>query len=116
MEKISALFDRLDTDKDVDRIRLDIANLIAKCLTEKRETFGNWEKKYFFSAIEALAENCASHRDSTKSLRRCLVSIEYVHVPHDQRSEDRTERNAQIEAVTYGQLIDRIQKLGGMSD
>lgn len=114
MKEINALFERLDNDKDVDQIRLDIANLIAKCLTERRETFGYWEKAQFAHAIAALAQNIhAGHRDSTWWLRLCLVSVENAHVSPDKRSEDYTARNKQIEGLTYDQLMDDIQKLGG---
>jgi len=42
MMGIDALFQRLDHD-NVDLIRLDIADLIVRCLNEKRESFGYWE-------------------------------------------------------------------------
>ncbi len=114
MKEINDLFERLDKDKDVDGIRLDIADLIAKSLTQKREAFGYWEKAQFAHAIAALAQNVhAGHRDSTSWLRLCLVSIENAHIPPDERSEDYTARNKQIEALTFDQLMDDIRKLGG---
>lgn len=114
MKEINEFFERLDKDEDVDRIRLDIANLIAKSLTQKREVFGYWEKALFAHAIAALAQNVhAGHRDSTLWLRLCLVSIENAHTPPDERSEDYTARKKQVEALTFDQLMDDIRKLGG---
>lgn len=54
--EIDALFERLDHD-NVDLIRLDIVDLIGRCLNEKRESFGYWEKKHFAHAIAELARN-----------------------------------------------------------
>lgn len=113
MKEINDLFERLDKDKDVDGIRLDIADLIAKSLTQKREAFGYWEKEQFAYAIAALAQNVQGPHDSTSSLRKCLVSIEKAHISPDERSEDYTARNKQIEALTFDQLMDDIRKLGG---
>jgi hypothetical protein len=56
MMEIDALFERLDHD-NVDLIRLDIVDLIGRCLNEKRESFGYWEKKHFAHAIAELARN-----------------------------------------------------------
>jgi hypothetical protein len=113
MKEINEFFERLDKDKNVDGIRLDIANFIAKSLTQKRETFGYWENAQFAHAIAALAQNIYSgHRDSTSWLSLCLVSIENAHIPPDERSENYTARNKQIDALTFDQLMDDIRKLG----
>ncbi len=114
MKEINELSERLNKDKNVDGIRLDIANLIAKSLTQKREAFGYWEKAQFAQAIDALAQNIHSeNRDSTSWLRLCLVSIKKAHIPPDERSENYTARNKEIEAFTFNQLMDDIRKLGG---
>jgi|GEM_PF-1481236 len=104
MREIKELFERLNKDKNVDGIRLDIANLIAKSLTQKREAFGYWEKAQFAQAIAALARNIHSgRRDSTSWLRLCLVSIKKAHIPPDERSEDYTASSKKIEAFTFDQ-------------
>ena len=114
MKEIDELFERIDNDSDVDGIRRDIADLIGKSLTQKQEAFGYWEKAQFAHAIAALAHNVhAGHRDSTSWLRLCLVSIENACIPADERSEDYTARNKQIEALTFDQLMDDIRTLGG---
>ncbi|WP_296445589.1 hypothetical protein [Rhodoferax sp. UBA5149] len=114
MKEIDELVERLDSDSNVDGIRLDIADLIAKSLAQKREAFGYWEKAHLAHAIAVLAHNVhAGHRDSTSWLRLCLVSIESAYIPADKRSEDYTARNKQIDALTFDQLVDDIRKLGG---
>lgn len=114
MSEIDTLFERLDTDRDVDRIRLDIANLIVNQMDHARASFGYWEKVHFAQAIAALAWNVnLGNRDTTSSLMLCMVNLELVHVPPDQRSEDYTPRNKQIEALTFEELMTDIQKLGG---
>ncbi len=114
MVEIDALFERLDKDRDVDRIRLDIAGLIAKQLAQARESFGYWEKAHFAQAIAALAWNVnLGNRDTTSWLRLCLVNLELAHVPLAQRSEDYTPRNKQIDALTFDELMADIRKLGG---
>lgn len=114
MNEVNELFERLDNGKDVDGIRLDIANLIAQSLIQKQEAFGYWEKAQFSHAIDALAQNIhAGRRDSTSWLRLCLVSIKNAHTLPNNRSEDYTVRNKQIEAFTFDQLMDRVLALGG---
>lgn len=113
MEEINELFERLDKDKNVDGIRLDIANLIAKSLIQKKEAFSYWEKAQFAHAIAALAQNIQGRQDSTSWLRLCLVSIENAHILPGERSEDYAARNKQIEALTFDQLMDDICKMGG---
>lgn len=114
MKEVSDLFERLDKAEDIDGIRLDIANFIARTLAAKRETLGFWEKAQFAHAIAALAHNVyGASRDSTVWLRLCLVCIENAHTPPEKRSEDYTPRNKQIEALTFEQLMDDIRKLGG---
>lgn len=114
MEEVRALYERIADGDKVDLIRLDIADLIAKCLAEKRETLGYWEKGQFAYAIAALARNTYSgNRESAVWLRLCLVCIEKAYVPPDKRADDPEERNEHIDALTYEQLAVEVRTLGG---
>lgn len=114
MANIDALFERIDRDRDIDRLRLDIADAIAKGLVEKRDSFGYWEKAHFAQAIAALAQNVnIGDHDATSWLRLCLVNLELAYVPREKRSEDYTPRNKQVEALTFQDLMADIRKLGG---
>ena len=55
MIDMDGLFERIDGAEDVDGLRLDIADAIAKGLFERRESLGYWEKAHFAQAIAALA-------------------------------------------------------------
>jgi hypothetical protein len=109
----NALFDRIDTDNDLDALRIDIADAIAHGLRETRDEFGYWEKIHFAQAISAFAWNINSGRDSTSWLRLCLVNLERAFAPRDGRIEDYAPRNAQIETLTFEQLMDGVRTLGG---
>ena len=114
MKETDELFTRLDRDEDVDAIRRDIADLIAKSIEQKREAFGYWEKAQFAHAIAALAHNVqARQRDSKSWLRLSLVCIENAHAQPDARSEEYTARSRHVEALTFDQLMEDIRNLGG---
>jgi len=116
MDEIDILFMRLDQDQNIDDVRLDIADLIAKCLNEKRDNFGYWEKAHIANAIALLAQNVFSSRQPTTAwLRASLVNLDKALVPPDQRSETYTRRDNQLDSLTFEQLIDDIRKLGGAS-
>ena len=109
------LFERLDTDTNVDGIRRDIADLIAKYLIRSKETFDYWTKAHLTYAIAWLAVNVNVDRprDSTSWLRLCLVNACKSQVPSNERSDDYTVRDKKIEALTFEQLMDDIRALGG---
>ena len=114
LQEIDRLFERLDQNQNIDQIRLDIADLIAKCLNKKRDTFGYWEKAHMANAIAFLALNVASSSQSTTSwLRASLVNIEKAFVLKDQRSESYTRKDNRLDLLTFDQLLDDIRKLGG---
>ncbi len=114
-ETIEEIFHRIaGGNDDVDRIRLDIANLIARRMDAVRESFGAWERLHFAQAIAALADNIAKgDRDSTAWLRLSLVALEKAGVPTAERSDQYPIRNDQVEALTFEALSKAIRKLGG---
>lgn len=113
MPDIDALFEQIDDGRNVDRLRLAIAEAIAQGLAELRETFGYWEKAHIAHAIAALARNVnAGKRDTTSWLRLSLVSLELAYTPIEKRSEDYTPRNKEIDALTYEELVAGIRSLG----
>ena len=115
MKEVDALFERLDKDTDVDGIRLDIANLIARSLTAKRETLGRWERVQFAHAIAALAQNIHGATSSaTAWLRLCLVSIENAHLPSGNRPDTYAARTREVAVISFDQLMEDIHRLGGL--
>lgn len=115
MEEIIVLRETLSSEKekDVPQIRLALANLIAKCLSEKRESLGYWEKTCLASSICWLSRNVHTSGQYDQWLRICLVEVEKACTPSDQRSEELTEKDPKIESLTYDQLMDDVRKLGG---
>lgn len=112
-EDIKGLFSRLDRDSDIDAIRADIADAIAKRMNEHRDNFDYWAKLNFGYAIAALAWNVHSgDRQSTLWLRYSLVSLEKALVPPEARAKDSPPPDQQIEALTFEQLMADLRKLG----
>ena len=113
MEEIDILFARLDQDQNIDQIRLDIADLIWKCLINKRDTFGYWEKVHLANAIGLLARNVLFLRQSsTFLLRLSLINVKMALVPPEQRSEGLAGRDDKLDSLTFDQLVDDVRKLG----
>lgn len=114
MEKIDALFEKLNQNQNVNEIRVDIVDLIMECLNEIRSNFGNWEKIHLANAIALLAQNIYStHQPSNAWLRASLVYVEKSFLPPDQRSECFGQRENPFDSLTFDQLVADIQKLGG---
>jgi len=120
MEEIDKLFDRIDKDPHVDQIRLDIADLIAKCLNSMRDSFGYWEKVHMANAIAWLVRNANASLQyqtayTTSWLRLSLVNVEKALVPPDRRSADYMLRDQTLDALTFDHLLEDIRKLGATS-
>jgi hypothetical protein len=114
VREIDALFQGLTANDEIGGIRLDIANLIADQLRRKRKSLGYWEKAHFANAIAALGWNISARRQPTTSwLRLCLVNLEKALVPGAQRNENYAPHNDQLDALTYDQLLEAIEMLGG---
>lgn len=114
MEQVDAILRRIDANEDLGGIRLDIVDLIADQLQRKRQSLGYWEKAHFAHAISALGWNLnARYQPTTSWLRLCLVDLEKALVPADQRNENYTPRDAQLDALTYEQLMQAVEALGG---
>ena len=113
MEEIDILFARLDQDQNIDQIRLDIADLIWKCLINKRDTFGYWEKVHLANAIGLLARNVLFLRQSsTFLLRLSLINVKMALVPPAQGSEGLAGSDDKLDSLTFDQLVDDVRKLG----
>jgi len=116
MKEIDDLFQRVDNDPNVDGIRLDIADLIARCLEEKRKSLGYWEKNLFNHAIGMLRDNIRTgDRESRTWLKSSLVSVRDAFVPGDKRNENYTTRRSEVEDLTFDDLMLEVRKLGGSS-
>lgn len=109
MNEVDAILKRLNDQGDLGEIRLDIADLIADRLRQVRESLGYWEKAHFANAIAALSRNMNSrHQPTTSWLRHCLVNLKKALVPADQRNENYTPQNAQLDALTFEQLVEAL--------
>ncbi|MDB5783921.1 MAG: hypothetical protein JWQ50_3836 [Caballeronia mineralivorans] len=87
-DEIDALSDRVNTDKNVDGLRIDIANLMARLLEGKRETLTYWDKSCFAYALSALHWNIDSGLISyTAWLELSLTALRNLLVPEDKRSD-----------------------------
>ncbi len=99
---------------DPKSVRNAIANLILDHLQAMKDSLGYWETTHFANAIAALAMNVNSMRQPTTVwLRLCLVDLEKVLAPLNQRNESHLLQDEQLKALTYEQLkalIDAIRE------
>jgi hypothetical protein len=113
MDEIEALAERIDND-DADTVRLAIADLIGRLITERRYALGYWEKQWFAQAIASLAWNIRREpQDSTAWLRLCLAALQNALAPAERRSENYAPQIAAIDALTADQLLADVRTLGG---
>ncbi len=107
---IKTLTSRLATPgQDIDCVRLDIANLMTKGLSEIRNTLGYWEKAHYRLAIQNLRKNMwLLNRESTTYLGACLLCIENAHIPVHYRSRTFLTKDIQIDALSWQDLMTRI--------
>jgi len=116
MQSIESLLQRLDGGDDLKDIRSAVANLTADHLLAMKDSLGYWETTHFANAIAALSLNVNSLRQPTTAwLRLCLVDLEKVLVPPNQRDENSMLRDQHLESLTYEQLmevLDAIRKHG----
>lgn len=114
MREVDTILRKLDGNGDVGEIRNDIADLIVEQLQRVRQTLGYWEKAHFANAIAALAWNIrARHQPTSSWLRLCLVNLEKALVPADERNENYTPRDEQLNALTYEQLMEALEIVRG---
>ena len=113
MKSIDELFERLQRNDNIDDVRTDIANLIAKYLSDSKESIGYWEKYHFLEAIDFLARNVQTEkRDSALWLKACLTSILTACTPKGERNENHVPKDHRLESLQYEWLEQEIRKLG----
>lgn len=114
MQKIEALLQQLDGNCNPNDVRGAIADLIVANLQAMKDSLGYWETAHFANAIAALALNTHSlHQPTTAWLRLCLVDLEMVLVPENQRDENHLLKDTQLESLTYEQLLETIESVRG---
>lgn len=114
MREVDAILRKIDGNGEIGEIRNDIADLIAAQLQRVRQSLGNWEKAHFAYAIAALSWNIrARYQPTTSWLRLCLVSLEKALVPANDRNENYTSRDEQLDALTYEQLMEALEIVRG---
>ena len=112
MSEIDNLFLRINDDPIDGNLRIDIADLLLKCIEEKKESLGVWEKSLFAQSVSCLNTNLGSNYQPTDSwLRLCLVSMEKALVPPEQRGETNTGRDQQVDSITFEMLHDAVNSL-----
>ena len=112
IQNVNYILQLLDGKGDIKEARLAIINLIESHLQALKEPLGYWEKQHLANAVASLAWNINSiHQPTTAWLKLCLVNVEKALVPVSQRGEDLTQRDKQLESLTYTQLIEDIKTL-----
>ena len=105
MDQIDQLFQRINKGPIDSDLRTEIADTILEFLGRKKESLGTWEKLLFAQAIAALSTNVNSaYQPADSWLRICLIALEKAMVPEDQRSEAYTNRDEQVDSITYEML------------
>jgi len=111
--RVDSILQKLGTRDEIKKIRIEIANLIFDYLHLMKNSLGYWEKMYFANSILALAWHINSaHKPPQDSwLRLCLVSLENVFVPPENRAANRPPRNSQTYSLSFDQLIEAINEI-----
>jgi hypothetical protein len=113
MQSIEAIREALVDPADLHLIRASIADMIFRHLQAAEHSLDAWQKAHFLNAISALALNVNSLQQPTVSwLRLCLVDLEKAITPEYQRGNDSTQRNIDLELVTYERLMDALDSVG----
>jgi hypothetical protein len=112
MTEVDAIFRRLRDKEDLGEIRIEIADLIIRCLSTLQNRFGYWEKAHIAHAIANLSRNMSSNHQPTNAwLNLCLVTIEKAMVPSGERNDHYTPRDTQLDAFSWEQLMEEIQQV-----
>jgi len=89
-----------------------IADLLLEKIEEKKNDLGTWEKLLFGEAVSALFTNVNSEFQAPDAwLRLCLISLEKALIPKDERNEEYTTRNEEIESITYEMLKSAVESI-----
>ncbi|MFZ6649343.1 hypothetical protein ACO0LO_26700 [Undibacterium sp. TJN25] len=99
--------DRLkNPDQNTDEVRIDIADLITRGLSEFEYSLGYWEKTHYKLAISNLKKNIwLLDEYSTAYLGACLLCIAGAHVALEHRSVAFVTRDIETEALTWDDLM-----------
>ena len=112
MTQIDTLFERIGNGEIDNDIKKSIADLLLSKIEEKKNAMGTWEKSLFGESISALFTNINSEFQPTDSwLRLSLVSLEKALVPKEERNEEYTTRNEEIESITYEMLKNAVESI-----
>ena len=93
---------RVNSGEDAFTVWRDVADHVAACMAERRDTFEYWEKYHFQQAIELLAESI---------LPLCLTMVQKALYLPDQRPEGQTIDPESVESLTYEDLMLRLLKM-----
>ena len=124
MNEIDALSDRVNNDRNVDGVRIDITNLIARLLNKKRDTLTYWDKICFGQALSALNSSIDQGRPaSTAWLELSLAALRNLLVSADKRAENyqnsviKTKggviKTMSVDGLTFDQIMAEVRRLGG---
>jgi len=114
MNEFDALFEKIGNGQIDNTLKISIADLLLAKIEEKKNDLGTWEKSLFAQAVSALSTNVGSDYQPTDSwLRLCLVSLEKAMVPKEARNEEYTQRNSEIESISYEMLKNAVKNIKG---
>ncbi len=112
MSEIDNLFEKVNEGPISNELRLSIADTILAHIDKCKDSLGSWEKELFAQSLSALAMNISAKNEPTDSwLRLCLVALEKALVPKNERNEEYTKRDEQVESITYDMLVGAIDEL-----
>lgn len=97
---------------NISDVRIAITNLIESCLEEVKSSLGYWEKECLAQSIASLNWNINSPPQGSYAwLKLCLVNLEKMLVPIDQRSSRCAIRDEHVNALSYEQFVNSIEWL-----
>ena len=106
---INAMRQHILTQADVASIRIEILEFLFHSLKERKDSFGEWEKAHFSSAITALTLNIHAARQPTCAwLELCLSDLEKAITPAQSRDPNYRSPGGSVVNARHEQLMDAV--------
>ncbi|HEV7619033.1 MAG TPA: hypothetical protein VGO51_13125 [Burkholderiaceae bacterium] len=115
MQIFDALLLRINDLDHIPAFRIELVLLIFQNLCLLRDSLDQWEKCYFWHAINSLARNVNSVQQPTTAwLRLCLIDLEKALMPKEERNDRYCRPGAKADAVnqSYEQLMATLDCIG----
>lgn len=111
---IQAIRRQIATLADVTTVRSQILELLVNCLNARKDSFEDWEKVHFSSAITALTLSIHAAKQPPHTwLERCLADLEKAITPAWLREPNYRLPDGSVRNAKHEQFADALECLRG---